>query len=95
MEAAKRIVHPILNPAIVHVNRHHIARNARDGKNRPVYTTKVNGETVYAREVNILGPSRCVYNGKQLSCGARAWIETSAPIEFVDPMTFQEAVQQE
>lgn len=79
--------------AIIHVNRHHIARNAKDGGDRPIYTTKVNGETIYAREVIIHGASRCVYNGEQLSCGARAWIETESEIELVDPMTFKEATQ--
>jgi hypothetical protein len=76
---------------IIHVNRQHIAMNAKDGKNRPVYTIKDKGKTIYAREVIINGPSKLVYNGKQLSCGARAWIETDSEIELVDEMTFKEA----
>lgn len=76
---------------IIHVNRQHIAMNAKDGKNRPVYTIKDKGKTMYAREVVINGPSKLVYNGKQLSCGARAWIETDSEIELVDEMTFKEA----
>lgn len=79
--------------AIIHVNRSHIAKNIKDNKNRPIYTTKVNGETIYAREVLIHGPSRLVPFGTQLSCGARAWIETESDIELVDPMTFKEATQ--
>jgi len=78
-------------PTIIHVNRQHIAQNAKDGGNRPVYTTKINGKTRYAREVEIQGPSRMVYNGDQLSCGARAWIETSSPVRLVDEMSFSEA----
>lgn len=78
---------------IIHVNRQHIAMNAKDGKNRPVYTIKDKGKTLYAREVVINGPSRLVYNGEQLSCGARAWIETDSEIELVDQMTFKEARQ--
>lgn len=78
-------------PTIIHVNRHHIAANAKDGGNRPVYTIKINGKTRYGREVNILGPSRLVYSGDQLSCGARAWIETTSEIEIIDEMSFQEA----
>ena len=77
--------------AIIHVNRQHIAKNGKDGSNRPVYTIKRNGKTMYAREVKIGGPSRLVYNGKQLSCGARAWIETDAPLTLVDECTFKEA----
>ena len=76
---------------IIHVNRQHIAMNAKDGKNRPVYTIKDSGKTRYAREVIIEGPSRLVYNGTQLSCGDRAWIETDAELQLVDEMTFKEA----
>lgn len=80
-------------PAIIHVNRQHIAMNAKDGGNRPVYTVKIAGQTRYAREVEIHGPSRLVYSGEQLRCGARAWIETSAHINLIDEMTFSEARQ--
>lgn len=76
---------------IIHVNRQHIAMNAKDGKNRPVYTIKDKGKTLYAREVVISGPSKLVYNGEQLTCGARAWIETDSDIELIDQMTFKEA----
>ena len=65
--------------------------NAKDGGNRPVYTVKTKGKTLYAREVIINGPSRLVYNGDQLSCGARAWITTQADITLIDEMTFTEA----
>jgi len=78
---------------IIHVNRQHIAMNAKDGKNRPVYTIKDKGKTLYAREVIINGPSKLVYNGSQLTCGARAWIETDSDIELIDQMTFKEARQ--
>jgi hypothetical protein len=64
--------------------------NAKDGKNRPVYTIKNKGKTLYAREVIINGPSKLVYNGDQLKCGARAWIETDSDIDLVDEMTFKE-----
>jgi hypothetical protein len=81
-----------MKPHIIHVNRQHIAMNANDGGNRPVYTIKLNnGTTRYAREVEILGPSKMVYNGTQLRCGARAWIETDAELNLIDEMSFQEA----
>jgi len=76
---------------IIHVNRQHIAMNAKDSGNRPVYTVKDGKATRYAREVQIMGPSRLVYSGEQLSCGARAWIETDASIVLIDEMTFTEA----
>lgn len=76
---------------IIHVNRHHIAANAKDGGDRPVYTIKTGKKTRYAREVLWDGPSRAVYNGKQLSCGAKAWIEVSGQLTLLDEMTYQEA----
>lgn len=76
---------------IIHVNRQHIAMNAKDGGNRPVYTVKRGTRVRYAREVQIHGPSRMVYNGDQLSCGARAWIETTAEVTLIDEMSFTEA----
>lgn len=77
---------------IIHVNRQFIAMNAKDNKNRPVYTIKHGGKTIYAREVYINGPSKLVYNGKQLACGARAWIETQMEdIILFDEMSFKEA----
>jgi hypothetical protein len=76
---------------LIHVNRSHIAMNAKDGGNRPVYTIKTGTKVRYAREVEINGPSRLVYSGVQLSCGARAWIETDADLVLVDEMTFTEA----
>lgn len=80
-----------MTKSIIHVNRQHIAMNAKDGKNRPVYTIKTGGRTRYAREVAIDGPSKLVYSGKQLSCGARAWIETDSSLTLVDEMSFKEA----
>lgn len=68
--------------------------NTKDGRSRPVYTIKDKGRTLYAREVIINGPSKLVYNGEQLTCGARAWIETDSEIELIDEMTFKEARQQ-
>lgn len=76
---------------IIHVNRQHIAMNAKDGGARPVYTIKQGRKTIYAREVVIHGPSKLVYDGRQLACGARAWIETDAEVPLVDPMTFARA----
>lgn len=77
--------------SIIHVNRQHIAMNAKDGGNRPVYTIKQGRKTLYAREVEITGPCKLIYNGKQLHCGARAWIETHAPVKLLDEMSFTEA----
>lgn len=77
--------------SIIHVNRQHIAMNANDGGNRPVYTVKKDGRARYAREVIINGPSKLIYDGSQLKCGARAWIETEAGLTLIDEMSFQQA----
>ena len=77
--------------SIIHVNRAHIAANAKDNGDRPVYTIKQRNKTRYAREVYIDGPSRLVYNGRSLSCGARAWIETDSTLYLTDEMSFSEA----
>jgi hypothetical protein len=75
---------------IVHVNKQNVGMNAKDGGNRPVYIVRsgLNGTSRYAREVIIHGPSRFIYNGDQLRCGARAWLETDAVVELIDEMTF-------
>lgn len=78
---------------IIHVNRQHIGMNAKDGRSRPVYIVREGDKTRYAREVEIDGPSRLVYDGTQLRCGARAWVETTAPVTLIDEMTFKEARQ--
>jgi hypothetical protein len=75
---------------IIHVNRQHIAANAKDGGDRQVYTIKEKGKITYAKEVIINGPCRLVYNGSQLKCGARAWIETEADLTLVDACIFSE-----
>lgn len=77
--------------SIIHVNRQFLAMNANDGLNRPVYTIKQGGKTKYAREVVIDGPSKLVYDGSQLRCGARAWIETDSNLALIDECTFKEA----
>ena len=63
--------------AVIHVNRHLIAANAKDGGSRPVFTVKAGGRTYYAHNVDIQGPSKMVSPGTQLSCGARAWLEAN------------------
>jgi hypothetical protein len=67
--------------SIIHVNQHIIKRNAKNGTQEPVLTVKQGRKNTYAHSVEILGPSRLVYSpDKPLSCGARVWIETTAPV---------------
>lgn len=60
----------------IHVNQHKIRR-----KEAQVLSIKNRGSTTVADEVEIKGPSTVVYRpDKPLSCGARVWVETRAPI---------------
>lgn len=73
---------------IIHVNQHVIKSNRLTGANDPVLTVKTYKSNTYAHEVSVQGPSRIVYaceatGIKPLSCGARVWIETDAPVETI------------
>ena len=66
---------------IIHVNQHVIKRNSKLGENNPPLTVKTYNSNTYAHTVEILGPALVVYSPDQpLSCGARVWIETIAPV---------------
>lgn len=87
---------PLGSHKVIHVNRHHIAANRKDGGKRPCYTIKVAGrkKATYARRILINGPSECVSDDDQLTCGARVWIETRANITLIDEMDYETARQQ-
>ena len=71
---------------IIHVNQHIIKRNAKTGKKDPTLTVKQGRKNTYASEVTIEGPSKVVYSpDNPLSCGARVWIETAAPVTLINP----------
>lgn len=78
---------------IVHVNKQNIAMNAKDGRNRPTLIVRSgrNGTSRYARAVEGEGKFRFVTGEGQLTCGARVWFETEAPVTLVDEMSFSEA----
>lgn len=79
---------------IIHINKSMIGCNVKDGGQRPTITMKRSGKpTTYARGVKILGESELVQSDKPLSCGARVWIETTAPLVLTDEMSFKEAQQ--
>lgn len=65
----------------IHVNQHVIRRNQREGTREPPLTVKSSRGNIRCREVEVQGPSRVVYSpDKPLGCGARVWIETTAPV---------------
>jgi hypothetical protein len=66
---------------IIHVNQHVVRSNTKNQTQEPVLTVKTYQENRYAHEVEILGPSRVVYQpDRPLSCGARVWIETQSEV---------------
>jgi len=65
----------------IHINQHVIRANKKNGTNDPCITVKTSKQNIYAHRVEIDGPSSVVYSpDKPLSCGARVWIETDAPV---------------
>lgn len=68
----------------IHVNQANLRRRVKGTGADPCYTIKHKGKTYWATEVDIDGPSRLVERIESpLSCGARLWVETSAPVRFV------------
>ena len=65
----------------IHINQHKIRANTKHGTDEPVITVKTYKSNEYGHDVQILGESRVVYSpNKPLSCGAKVWIETQAPV---------------
>jgi len=65
----------------IHINQHVIRSNAKNDETKPVITVKTSKRNVYAHKVDIGGASTVVYSpDKPLSCGAKVWIETNAPV---------------
>lgn len=68
----------------LHVNMHVIKRNQKTGEREPVYTIKNRGKTYIADDAVIHGECRAVYSpDKPMSCGARCWMETTAPVTLM------------
>lgn len=69
---------------VIHVNRLNIAMNAKDGGSRPTLTVKTYKKNHKGSRVEIKGPSvlldAAMCGLRQLSCGARVWLETHAEV---------------
>jgi hypothetical protein len=65
----------------IHVNQHVMRSNRKNNSDEPPLRIKTSRANVFAHEIEIQGPSSLVYSpAKPLSCGARVWIETTAPL---------------
>lgn len=84
-----------MTKTIIHVNRRVMAQNIkRPHDPLPVYTVKQGKSNRYGYAVEILGPSQMVdiRTAGQLSCGARAWLETQSPVRVLGEMSWDELV---
>lgn len=71
------------NVTRIHVNQQNLRARVKGTGSDPCYTIKHRRRTIWATEVEILGPSRLVERiDKPLGCGARLWIETTAPVRI-------------
>lgn len=66
----------------IHIRRDLIARDTKTGSTSPVIGVETSGmRKRYGTRVTIQGPSTVVYRPtRPLACGARAWMETEAPV---------------
>lgn len=65
----------------IHVNQHIIKANAKNDAVDPPLSVKTSRGSHVGHRVTIDGPSEVVYSpDKPLSCGAKVWIETTAPV---------------
>ena len=68
----------------LHVDKHVIVRNRKQGENNPAITVQTSKGPHKAHEVEVNGPSRFIYRpDKPLSCGAVLWIETRAQVTLI------------
>jgi len=69
---------------VIHVNRHHIAANKKDGGVRKVFTAKDYKQNRKGNSVWVDGKASFVYRpGHPLPCGAVAWVETWAKVHVI------------
>jgi hypothetical protein len=72
----------------IHVNQHVIRANLRNQERDAPISVKTSKGTVRAHSVIVDGPSRLIYApDRPLACGARLWLETTAPVSARDEMT--------
>jgi hypothetical protein len=68
----------------LHVNRHVLAANRRHGRNDPAVSLQQRGRSTRCRRVRIEGPSEVIHADKPLSCGARVYVQTTAPVTILE-----------
>lgn len=72
----------------IHVNQHIMRNNLKTGRTDPPITVQYKGHSYRGSSVDVGGPSELVYRPrKPLSCGARLFIETRAPVTLYQEAT--------
>jgi hypothetical protein len=67
----------------IHVDKHVIAANLKNGENNPPITIQTSKGPLKAHDVIIKGDSRTMYHpNNPLKCGARLWTETTAEVQY-------------
>ena len=65
----------------IHVNKHNIAANRKNGTNLPVFTVKDYKQNRKGNSVEVKGTMKFVYSPHNpLNCGAVAWVETEGEV---------------
>jgi hypothetical protein len=65
----------------IHINKHVIAKNLKEGTDAPAVTVQTSKKPYRGKAVAIHGPSAVVTSmDKPLKCGARIWIETKSEV---------------
>ena len=81
VDMKKKRIKPLNRKKRIHINQHVIRANKKNGEANPPITVKCGRENHYTYAAEIDGLSRIVYSpDKPLSCGAKVWIETEAPV---------------
>jgi hypothetical protein len=67
---------------IVHIDTYLINNNRLYKRNDPVISVTREGRTLYARKIELTGPSVIVHNeANPLDSGAVCWLETHFPVQ--------------
>lgn len=71
----------------IHVNQHVMRKNLKTGRTDPPITVQYKGHSYRGDRACVDGPSELVYRPKKpLSCGARLFIETRAPVTLLETL---------
>lgn len=62
----------------IHVHQQEVKE--QDPENHPAIIVRTYKGSTHHRDVEIQGSSRLVHSAEADSCGARVWIETTAPV---------------